>query len=369
MTQQQLESQLERHLGFLAQDAHNLALLIEISELYQQLNDLTQAQNYLDKASHIDRISCLAHQGLLYLNQNRIDEARATFVEALNHEDTPAIRFHLGYVDFLMHQFDHAIDILRPLLHLPEHIEAQILYARILHVKGGTQDAIDTLSTVLKQQEHADALGLLSLLYFDSNQEELAFTTAKKTLALDAKQYDALIVSILMRLLTQETTIEEIQDLLALQPEDSRLWFALGNTYITQGDLNAAIQSLEEAIALHPDFYDCLVLLAWCHLLQDNIVMAQHCYEKATQHAPDLADAWGGLSLVHALKEDFLKAEQFIDKAHNLNTECFLAEIAETIYYNHKHPLKAKKHFEEAMLGRKNSYSEQLAAVLESLSL
>ena len=52
MNNQELQDKLNRHLSFLAQDENNLSLLIEISTLYQNLNDLTSAQTYLDRANH-----------------------------------------------------------------------------------------------------------------------------------------------------------------------------------------------------------------------------------------------------------------------------------------------------------------------------
>jgi hypothetical protein len=81
----------------------------------------------------------------------------------------------------------------------------------------------------------------------------------------------------------------------------------------------------------------------------------------------ELADAWGGLALVHALNEDFLKAEQLIHKAKKLNPSCFLTEIAESIYYNHKNPIKAKEHLVNALKNSNVPIGEKLAFIMEDI--
>jgi tetratricopeptide (TPR) repeat protein len=69
MNDQQLPDKLNRHLSFLEQDQSNLTLLVKISDIYLELDDLELAQSYLDKAKAINHEACLGHQGLLYLNQ------------------------------------------------------------------------------------------------------------------------------------------------------------------------------------------------------------------------------------------------------------------------------------------------------------
>lgn len=368
MNNHQTQEKLNRLLSFLAQDEDNLNLLIEISELYQQLNDLDSAQKYLSHANSINPIACLAHQGILHLNRGHIEEAKQNFLEALRYENTPALRYNLGFIYFISEEYEKSEDILTPLLSEKNCSEAHLLIARLLHKKYAMDESIELVNNILADDKNnADALGFLSLLYFDNNQDELASSTAAKALELHPKNYDAQVISILTRLISQNTTIEEIRDLIQVNPKDSRLWFALGNTYLFQGNLEESISSLYHTLSLNPTFYDCFILLGWCHLLKDDSKAAQDSYESAAKIAPDLADAWGGMALVYALNEDFIQAEQCIDKAQELNPECFLTEFAETIYYNHKNPLKAKQHLTNALNKSNLTVSQKLINMLENV--
>jgi len=260
-------------------------------------------------------------------------------------------------------------DLLSSLIIGDDNPDAQLLMARVFHRQGAMEIAVTLVEKVVNYQvDHAEAFGLLALLYFDLNEEELALQASVQALELDPGNYDALLVNVLSRLSTQETTVAEIEDLLQMNPQDSRLWFALGTTYMTEGNLIEAENALQKAVEIYPDFYDCYTVLAWTQLLNNKIDEAQTCYQTIAQLVPELADAWGGLALVAALKEDFLTAEQFIKQAKKLNPECFLTEIAQTIYFSHLQPAQAKQHLVKALKNSKVSISEKLAFIIEDIT-
>jgi tetratricopeptide (TPR) repeat protein len=368
MNHSSLKDKLDRHLTFLRQDENNLALLIKISDMYCELNEMDSAQRYLDHANTIDRKACLASQGLLYLNQNQLGAAKKSFEEALIYSDTPALRYNLGFTHYINADLDEALEVLSPILENEHYPEAELLIARILHRQDALEESISLVENLLEQNPNdAEALGFLSLLYFDMNEQDLAKEMSDKALALNADVYEAKLINILIRLMTQETSVEEIEELLQINPGDSRLWFALGNTYMTQGDLDTAEQTLQKAIDLYPEFYDCYIALAWCQLLNDHLNEAHETYQNAIEIVDTLADAWGGLALVYALSEDFSKTEQLISKANELNPECFLTEIAEIIYMNHTNPAQAKAHLVKALNDTKVPVSEKLALIIEEM--
>ena len=53
--------------------------------------------------------------------------------------------------------------------------------------------------------------------------------------------------------------------------------------------------------------------------------------------------------MIYALNEDFLKAEQLINKANEFKSGLLFNQIAESIYFNHKNPMKAKNHLVKAL--------------------
>lgn len=368
MNPQHIQDKLTRHLNFLAQDENNANLLVEINTMYQELNDFETAQVYLDRAKILAPEACLGYQGLLYLNQGQLDQAKTCFLQCLHLEDTAALRYNLGFCYYMAYEFKEALEILAPIADDDSLPETKLLIARILHRQGDLEAAVDWVNKILAvQPTHAEALGLLAMLYFDLNKDQLAHTTALTALENDPNNYDGQSVDILMRLLTQETHAEEIHTLLDTNPDDCRMWFALGNTHMAQGELPEAEAALQKAVDLHPEFYDCFTVLAWCQLLNNQIDKAQTNYQTATSIAQELSDAWSGLALVHVLKEEFAESEQLINKARNLNPECFLASVAQTIHFNHTNPAKAKEHLLKALQNSQVPIGEKLAFILEDM--
>lgn len=364
-----VQEQLQKHLSFLEQDKTNLNLLIEISNLYVDLGNMPAAQQFMNKASAIDRERCLGYQGLLYLNQGQIDKAQQYFQEALMLEDNPELRYNLGISCYVNHDYQQAREVLSPIIENEELPLAKLLMARILHQQNAIEEAINLLEQLVQKNAHdAEALGFLSLLYFDSNKEDLAQELSQRALALNPEMYDAQLVDLMLRLLTQETTVDEIQSLIQVNPQDTRLWFALGNTYMSQGDFKAAIKSLQEALKIHPEFYDCYIVLAWCQLLNNQIDKAQATYQNAISLVDSLADGFGGLALVHALNADLPTAKELINKANSLNPECFLTQIANVIYLGHQNQQQAGEHLFNVLTNKKLPVSEQLALIIEEFA-
>lgn len=368
MSNQQVQEQLNRHLSYLEQDKNNLNLLVKISDLYIELDDLDAAQDYLNQANDIDRIACLGHQGLLHLNRGQLSQAQENFIEALMYEDTPALRYNLGFIHFINSELENAATVLSLVIEGEHHPEAKRLMARVHHGQGELDQALDLTKNVLIHDAiDADALGLLALLHFDRDENEQAIQVANQTLELDPDNYDAKLVHSMLGLTTQETTVEDIEKLLQVNPGDCRLWFALGSAHMNQGDFERADYSLQKALEIYPEFYDCRIALGWCALLQDELDDAFNTYQIAAHQVAELADGWGGLALVAALKEDIQQAEELIQKAKTLSSDCFLAEIAEVICFNLTDPLKAKEHLVETLKKTGVPVSEKLAAVIEEL--
>ena len=367
--QQQIKETLARYLTFLNQDENNLNLLLEVSSMYAELDNIEQAKYYLNKASAINREACLASQGLFHLRQGQLQEAITLFTEALEHEDTALVRYNLGFAYYMDGESPKAWEILST-IEDEEYVPAtRILMARMMHAEGALEEAIRLLEErVPNYLDNAEVLGFLSLLYFDINNDESAHNLSQHALQLDPNNYDAQVIDIMLRLISQKTSIEEIQHLLQVNPKDSRLWFALGSTYMTQGEFPLAIEQFKNTLKIHSDFYDCYIALAWSQLLNDELHEAHETYQNAISLVDDIADGWGGLAVIYALNADLEKADQLINKAKTLDEECFLAQIAEVIYLNHKNPQHAKKHLLNVLTDGNLPIGDKLAKVIEELT-
>lgn len=368
MNSQELNEKLNRYLALLQQDEQNLSLLLEVSLLHAELNQIKEAQAYLDKAKVIDETACFTPQGLLYIKQERPKQALEHFLHALTVSNSDELRYYLGVSYYLTGDLTHAKEALL-VIKDPEYMRLTwFLLARIFQQENNLEDAIYYLEKHTKEApEDAEAMGFLSLLYFDNNNAPLAKEFSKKALNIDNSIYDARLTDILIRLMTQETEIDEIHQLLEVNPDDSRLWFALGSTYMIKGEFEPAAKYLENTLKIHPEFYDCHIALAWCQLLNDELSKAHETYQNAVALTDSLADGWGGLALIHALNADLEQAKQLINKAYSLNEDCFLTQMAEVIYLTHKNPTKAQQQLFNTLTNQTCAASQKIALLMEHM--
>lgn len=213
---------------------------------------------------------------------------------------------------------------------------------------GNADLALDYLDTAMAIDKGL-CLGLKALIYFDLGEEISARKASQQALELNPNQYEAQLVEVLLNLLDQKTNHRDIEALLQINPQESRLWFAKAYSHMLSGDTASAKQAFEKALLIHPEFYDCCIGLAWCQLTNDELDAAQNSYQNALGIAEELADGWGGLALVHALKGEPVLAQQNMEHAYQLDANCFLAKLAQSIYLNTHNPEEAKKHLFRAL--------------------
>lgn len=361
-------SQLDRYLSFLQDDKHNYSLLLDISRCYLEQEELEQAQSYLNQAKKINQPACLALQGFIHLKQAQLLEAKASFQEALTHEDTPEVRYYLGFTLFLEQNLQAAFDILSTIKESDYSEFACILKARILHQQGELAKTVSLLEEHLQQYpNNAEAMGLLALIYFDTNKEQLALELSEKALTLNPNLYEATIVELMLRVAERQATSEEIKHLLELYPKDSRLLFALGSVFMMEGALEEAITCYQQTLEFQPEFYDGYLALAWCYLLTDALHEAHETYQNAVELSEEYADAWAGLAIIQAVNEDWEQAQLLINKAQSLDSGCFLIQIAEIMLLNHVDHKQAQNDLFKIIHDENLPISQKLALIINEL--
>lgn len=228
-------------------------------------------------------------------------------------------------------------------------ITVGLLQANILHHQHAVQEAITLLDDLaLNHGLTGDIAGLLALLHLDNNDTEQAALFSHQALSLNPTNYQGQLVQLLLRTLKQDVTLAEIEALIAMNPNDCRLWFALGTTEMRLMNIIAAENAFIKASTLWPSFYDNWICLGWCQLLLNHLEKASAAYLQAVQLDAMGADGWGGLALVSALKNEPEKANEYLTKANSLDPDGFLLSVARIIFANQSSPELAMKQFNAA---------------------
>ncbi|MBA2655989.1 MAG: tetratricopeptide repeat protein [Tatlockia sp.] len=327
------KTKLTNYLNYLKQDPDNLNLLISISDGYRQSGEFALAQSYLDRAKALNSEACIAQQGYIDIHLGKFEEAKQAFTKALDKENLSLIRYALAVCHYSLDEIPEGIEVLSPLLvHGSSNYEVEILMAKMMRDQYRLDEAIKLLEATI--QHHGateECYALLAEIYFDCEELELAKNAAKQTLLLAPDNYEAQIVLLLLGLTEGETTVAEINHLLMRNPEDARLWFALGTTLLRQMKLQEAEKAFEKAAELEPVFCDNWISLGWCQLFLNKLSDAKASYQKAIAIYEESPEGWGGLALVASLNTEFTDAEELIAKTRELDDQSFLADIAEII--------------------------------------
>lgn len=368
-TSNDIQEQLKRFLQFLQQDPSNLNLLLSISNSYRLLNDFAAAQQYLNQAKLIDANACLVLQGILALNQQHFQEAKEALIQALHFEDSAIVRYSLAVCHYSLHETVESINILRPLLKSGESTyNVEFLMAQLAHQQDNLDEAIKILKKLLDTYGPIEqTLTLLAQLYFDNEEEKLAENTAHQVLIINPDNYEAQVILLLLDLTHEKIAVSKIKKLMVREPNDSRLWFALGTAYFHSLKWQQAEKAHLKATELDPDFYNNWISFGWCQLFLEQLEKAENCYQQAIAIYESGAEGWGGLGLVRALQGKFEEAGSFIAKAKKLDANCLLTDIAELFYLQHRNPEKVGMHFKQSFPTLAEQLNKAMAIVLEKM--
>lgn len=210
-------------------------------------------------------------------------------------------------------------------------------------------------------------LTLLAQLYFDNEEGKLAENAARQVLLINPDNYEAQVILLLLDLTHEKIAVSKIKKLMAREPNDCRLWFALGSTYFHSLKLQQAEKAHLKATELDPGFYDNWISLGWCELFLEQLEKAENCYRQALAIYEGGAEGWGGLALVSSLHGKFEEAESLIAKAKNLDANCLLANIAELYYLEHRNPEKVGMQFTQSFPTLAEQLNKAMVLVLEKM--
>lgn len=134
--------------------------------------------------------------------------------------------------------------------------------------------------------------------------------------------------------------IDEFEDAIVLDPENSIIYNNLGNAYIEVERLEEAIDVLEKAILLSPDFADLHNNLGRAYLKMSQCKNAVGAFEKAISINTYYPDAYYNLALAYILnahtREDFAlsvdcytKVMEYMEKAARINPNFKMSTLSE----------------------------------------
>lgn len=332
------QNKLGQLQSYLQQDPENLSLILATSECLLQLGQFIESESLihqaLDKQPEKPELLFLLATIKLAMQQPNAAITPLNTLCKLGIEH-PSIHYNLAYAYFMKKDFEIAWSILEKLIQtematLPE---AAILGAKVLHHLGKVTEAITLIEKHRQQIHTSETLGLLSLLYFDNQQPDLARQTAEQALTLDPQESQAQLTQATLQLdeVHCEQALTQFNHLLKINPENGRAYHGRGIAKMFLLDLTGAIKDFQTAIQYLPTFLGNYQALGWCQLANNNISAAKMTFEECLRQDRNFAETHGGLAVIDIIQGNLIEVQQKIQRALKLNANSFSGQFAQSL--------------------------------------
>lgn len=249
-----LQQQLDRYLGYLAQDRENINLLLNISDAYRVLNDFERSKHYLDQAKE-------------YINQP---------------ED---LAFHEARLLHHVGELDQAILLLEQSIKNPETLGLLAL----LHFDNNSIEKAELTSNEALTLQPTQSNGLLVQLLIKALNHEVTIHEVQDLLESQPNESRLWYVLGTTQLNQLNCLAAEEAFLKAtnIHPEFYDCWICLGWCYLLQDNLNAAEAIYQNALNLDPEQAEGYAGLAIVNILQNKITEGESYLKQAENIDPN----------------------------------------------------------------------------------
>lgn len=367
---------LQRLKEFLEMDPSNALLALDLIGGLAKQGDFRAAMQIVDQSLGLndDHADLLSWKGHLCLALNQYDDAVQAYHDLFRRGYAqPGLKINCALACFQTGKYEAAYELLAQIPELD--VANTLLKARCLaHLENNSQAIAETyrLLTTCTPEQHAEVHGLLSLLYLDDAQYELAEKHCRTSLQLDNSQCDALITSASLSLyrLETETTLIILEPLLAKHPEMGRLLAMKALSYMYAHRFDAAIQWYEKACQKMPGHVGSRVNLGWCYFSVKDYDRAESCFKEGLKTDRNFAECHGGLAIVNAVREKWSVSQEQLKRALKLDANCPSALFARALYLQVKGKTKEADSIMSGLMAFKSDLSvENLSEAMKKIIL
>ena len=260
---------------------------LNIANYFLACRKFTDSLRYYESAlaKNPQSYSALCNKGLCLFKLSRLDDALTSYDEALTtYKNIPEAFFMKGKILFAKQNYSEAIKQFNKVLDLEsENLEAKYYLGKSLIKIGSIEDGVNTLESIIANNEHVDSLLLLGQTFIKQNENQKALIYLNK--------------------------------LLEISPNHVEAHLLLGKSYVIINNFNEAISHFEKILNKTPNNIEALLLLGKTHMEINNSNEAMINFEKILEISPNHKDA---LSYKIELLEKSGKLEEAIECCNSL---------------------------------------------------
>ncbi|MDH5228483.1 MAG: tetratricopeptide repeat protein [Gammaproteobacteria bacterium] len=338
MDTDQLQTELNKFLGYLSQDENNLHLLYRVIDLQTQLAQFDNAEQQIKSA--IQRLG--ADPGLLFrlatfsIASGDYKQAIATLLDMQRQGvDNDVLRYNLGYAYLYTGEYEQAEEVLRAIdLQSQQVPNVAVVLARAQHHLNKLDEAQSNLEKYLvRHPQDVTALGQLAIISLDAQQQDRALEYATTALELDADSLEAHVVlgTISFDRSDLNHAKQYYHHALKRDAKNARSLSGLGMIALQQQDFSSACDYLQQATNLMPNDTANLVALAWAQIASNQISVAKSNLQQALILDGQSAETLASLALVALFEGNDNQASEVLLKAEAMQPNSPLVLLCKTI--------------------------------------
>jgi tetratricopeptide (TPR) repeat protein len=270
-----------------------------LGRYYARLEDWDKAITYLSKAK--PRI----------IDENKDPEVLENLYEILATAYMKNRRYYESYI-----HYQKALNL------EPDSSSLHLGLANLYLLRGKLSEAEKEAKQVLvKSPSMARAFWIIAAAAEKREEYPAAIDYYRKYLSLEPDRWEArLSLGLLLhyQMKQSDRAEKELDRVVALVPEDSRAYAALGVIYLGRGQIESARKAADMALKYDPENYQALIIRGQLYLQNGDDIRAENYFQKALRINPDGALAVYWVGVIQFQKGDYQAAESSFRRSVNL---------------------------------------------------
>lgn len=191
------------------------------------------------------------------------------------------------------------------------------------HQSGQLEQAQSLYLDILKHYpNHPDALYLLGLVHFQSNQLEQAVSLIQQAISIQpSPQMYCNLGVVLQAQGNFQDAIHQFHTAISMEPNYAEAFFNLGITFQVMHDLINAESAYQSAISCNPQYAAAFTNLGITLFEQDKFELAIHAYQKSLEISPNSIETLNNLGNAYLHSHQFSEADLQFKAALELNPD------------------------------------------------
>ncbi|MEP6662518.1 MAG: tetratricopeptide repeat protein, partial [Verrucomicrobiota bacterium] len=251
--------------------------LLLLASTVDQPKDIQDTLQFIEKARQQDKDSAAYHLaiGTLYLRQEKVEKAEEECRKALAMEPKSApANIAIGNFFWSRKDLKQADQFLKMGSELSAPRSSRhLVYADFKLKTGHVDEAKTILEKITKEQpDFLPAWNYLMQVAFAEKKLDDCAALAKKILAVDDINYDAIMMNVRIELLKNDPdqALAALQRLSPIYEGIPQVKYQRALAYMLKNDSTKALSSAMQAISLNPDFTDAVLLAADLNIKRGN---------------------------------------------------------------------------------------------------